>query len=103
MLIHLGDGKDFKKIVSENKLVLVDFYATWCGPCKMLSPILEEVASEHDDVVVLKIDTDDNIDLAEQFSVMSIPTMVLFKDGKPVNKKVGYAPKQDVLDFIYKS
>ncbi len=99
MLVHLGNEKDFDRVIKDNKKVLVDFFANWCGPCKMLSPILEEVSNE-EDIVVVKVDVDEFGDIASRFDVFSIPTLVLFKEGKQADKKVGYLPKDALLDFI---
>ena len=99
MLVHLGNEKDFDRVIKDNKKVLVDFFANWCGPCKMLSPILEEISNE-EDIVVVKVDVDEFGDIASRFDVFSIPTLVLFKEGKQVDKKVGYLPKDALLDFI---
>lgn len=99
MLVHLGNEKDFDTIIKDNKKVLVDFFANWCGPCKMLSPILEEIANE-EDIVIVKVDVDEFSDIASRFDVFSIPTLVLFKEGKQADKKVGYLPKDALLDFI---
>lgn len=95
----LGNSENFKELVSEG-VVLVDFFATWCGPCKMLSPVLEEVANERPDVKVVKIDVDQEPDLAQSFNVMSIPTLLLFKDGQKVASSMGYMAKAKVLEFI---
>ena len=85
----------------EKGVVLVDFFANWCMPCKMLSPVLEE-ASElfGDKVSIYKVDVDKDNELAARFNVMSIPNLILFKDGKAVNQHVGFASKQDIVDFI---
>ena len=85
----------------EKGVVLVDFFANWCMPCKMLSPVLEE-ASElfGDKVSIYKVDVDKDNELAARFNVMSIPNLILFKDGKAVNQLVGFASKQDIVDFI---
>ena len=99
MLVHLGNEKDFDRVIKGNKKVLVDFFANWCGPCKMLSPILEEVSNE-EDIVIVKVDVDEFGDIASKFDVFSIPTLVLFKEGKQADKKVGYLPKDALLDFI---
>ena len=99
MLVHLGNEKDFDSIIKDNKKVLVDFFANWCGPCKMLSPLLEEISNE-EDVVIVKVDVDEFGDIASKFDVFSIPTLVLFKEGKQADKKVGYLPKDALLDFI---
>ena len=91
---------EFNELVSDG-LVLVDFFANWCMPCKMLSPVLEE-ASElfGDKVSIYKVDVDKDNELAARFNVMSIPNLILFKDGKAVNQHVGFASKQDIVDFI---
>ena len=81
--------------------VLVDFYAQWCGPCKMIAPILEEIADEHGEALqVAKLNVDEAGDIARRFEVMSIPTLILFKDGAPVKRIVGAKPKQALLDDI---
>ncbi|MBQ8577318.1 MAG: thioredoxin [Clostridia bacterium] len=90
------------EIENAGGLVLLDFYAVWCGPCKMLSPILDEVAEEYPDVKVCKSDVDEAPDLAAKFSVQSIPTVVLFKDGEMVDGFVGFRAKAEVLAMIEK-
>ncbi|AMC94195.1 thioredoxin [Erysipelothrix larvae] len=90
----------FDEAVKEG-VVLVDFYADWCGPCKMISPILKEVAeSNKENVKVVKVDVDADGELAQRFDVMSIPTLILFKDGKPVGRRTGFMPKPEVEKFI---
>ncbi|MBS4173751.1 thioredoxin [Bacillus sp. FJAT-49736] len=84
-------------------LVLVDFWATWCGPCKMIAPVLEEVDSElSDKVKITKLDVDENQETASKFGVMSIPTLILMKDGKEIDKVIGYQPKEALVEFINK-
>ena len=80
--------------------VLVDFWASWCGPCMMLAPVLEEIAAEKSDsLTVGKVNVDEEPELARRFGVSSIPTLILMKDGRPVSQTVGYMPKQEVLRF----
>ncbi|HOA11162.1 MAG: thioredoxin [Bacilli bacterium] len=99
MIKYLENAADFKEIISKGT-VLVDFYADWCGPCRMLGPVLEKLSKERTDVTVLKVDVDTFGALSQQFSVFSIPTMILFKDGKPVGKQVGYKAFSQLVDFI---
>ena len=87
-------------VVDSPKTVLLDFWATWCGPCKMIAPILEEIAAEREDVLVGKVNVDEEMELAIQFGVTSIPTLVVMQNGKAVNKAVGYRPKADVLKLL---
>lgn len=95
------DDRNFQKEVLENSGVsLVDFYASWCGPCKMLSPVIEEIAEECPDVVVGKINVDESVDLASQYGVVSIPTLIVFKDGKEYSRQVGFIPKDDILEML---
>ena len=91
----------FDELVLKNdKPVIVDFWAEWCGPCRMLSPVVDEVAAELPGVKVGKVNIDEQPDLAAQFDVMSIPTLVVFKDGKAVNQSVGVIPKEAILKMV---
>ena len=91
----------FDELVLKNdKPVIVDFWAEWCGPCRMLSPVVDEVAAELSGVKVGKVNIDEQPDLAAQFDVMSIPTLVVFKDGKAVNQSVGVIPKEAILKMV---
>ena len=91
---------NYAAVTAENSLVLLDFWAVWCGPCKMIAPILAEIAEERDDVVIGKVDVDSEMELAMQFGVSSIPTLVVIKNGQPVNKAVGYMPKEKILALL---
>ena len=94
-------GSDFNEIISSDKPTLVDFYATWCGPCKMQAPILEQVASAvGDDAKILKVDIDNNMDAARQYGVRSVPTLILFKEGKEVWRKSGLTEKNVLVESI---
>lgn len=103
MLIHLEKHEDFEKILKENKEVLVDFFATWCGPCKMLTPELEDMCEEHNEVTVVKVDVDQFNELAADFHITAVPTMVVFKDNKQVGIRSGYMDKDAVYNFIKSS
>lgn len=90
------------EVLQSDKPVLVDFWAGWCGPCKMLMPVIEELAAELDDVKVCKVDVDEQPALAARFNVMSIPTLVVIKDGKTVNTSVGVQSKSAILKMLGK-
>lgn len=83
----------------KDKLVLVDFYATWCGPCRMMHPIIEEVARE-ENIKVIKVDVDKHDELARNYGIMSIPTIILFQNGNLVEKNIGFIPKEQLLTMI---
>ena len=98
MIKHVESVKEFKEDIQKGT-VLVDFFATWCGPCQMLAPVIEEL-DKQENILVLKVDVDEVSDLAREFRVMSIPTLVVFKDGKPVKKEMGYMPLERLKALI---
>ena len=92
--------ENFDTVVNGDKPVLLDFWATWCGPCRMVAPIVEEIAAERDDIVVAKVNVDEEMELAVKFGIVSIPTLILLKNGMEVDKIVGYRPKADIEDML---
>lgn len=99
-VLHINH-ESFEKIIAQNgKTVLVDFWATWCGPCRMIAPVLEEVAKDRPDVTVCKVDVDEERELALEYGVSSIPTLLVFRDGKVVNQSIGAMPKERILAML---
>lgn len=91
---------NFEEIKNGSKTVLIDFYADWCGPCKMVSPIVDKIAEEHPEYIVGKVNVDDEPDLAESYGVMSIPTLVVLKGGEVAAKTVGVQSKEAILEML---
>ena len=100
MSVQMINKNNYEEVKNSDKLVLLDFYADWCGPCRMVLPIVEEIAEERQDIKVGKINVDEQPELASQFGVMSIPTLVVIKDGKIVNRAMGARPKGAILAML---
>lgn len=99
-VIVLNNDNFDSEVLKSDKPVLVDFWASWCGPCRMVSPIVDEIAEENDDIKVCKVNVDENQELAAKYSVMSIPTLIVFKEGKIANQMVGAKPKNQIIAMI---
>ena len=100
MAVLSVNKSNFDAVKNSEKTVLLDFYADWCGPCRMVSPIVDEIAEERSDIVVGKINVDDCPELAMQFGIISIPTLIVMKGGEAVNKMVGARPKSEILSAL---
>ena len=100
MIIEVNSENFENEVLKSEKIVLIDFYAEWCGPCQMLSPIVEQVANENDNIKVVKINVDNAQDIAMDYGVMSIPTLVVIKDGKEANRVVGLVSKSEIERMI---
>lgn len=94
------EGNNFDEIINNKDLILIDFYATWCGPCKMMHPILEEIEKEYNEVKIIKVDVDKNAELARKYTIMSIPTLILFNNGIQKQKNIGFTPKSIIEEWI---
>ncbi len=98
--ININQNNFREEVLNSDKPVLLDFWATWCGPCRMVSPIVDEIAAERPDIKVGKVNVDEQSELAAQFRVMSIPMLVVMKDGKVVNQIIGARPKNQILALL---
>lgn len=96
-MIHL-EKENFNELITDK--AIVDFYATWCGPCKMLSPVFESVSEEIKDTKFIKVDVDKFEELCRNYKVMSVPTLILFENGKEIKRKIGFIPKEQLIKFI---
>ncbi len=99
-VITINQSNFQEEVLNSDKPVLLDFWASWCGPCRMVSPLVDEIAAERSDIKVGKVNVDEQPELAAQFKVTSIPTLVVMKDGKVANQAVGAMPKNQILDLL---
>lgn len=101
--MEILNDTNFGEKTNQNNLVVIDFFATWCGPCRMMAPIFEDVSKEKGEVSFFKVDVDESPNVAKQFGVMSIPTLVALKNGKEVDRNVGLLNREDLSDFVDKN
>lgn len=99
--LHVTNENFEAEVLKSEKSVLVDFWAAWCGPCQMLLPVIEELAGEVGDAKICKVNVDEEPELAEKYSVMTIPTLIVFRDGKPAEKSIGVISKEQILKLIH--
>ncbi len=99
-VINLSEDNFASETSAADKAVLIDFWAPWCGPCRMVAPVIDEIASERADIKVCKVNIDEQGALAEKFGVESIPTLIVMKDGKVINEAIGARPKEDILSLL---
>ena len=100
MAVTIVTDSNWEDIKTSDKTVLLDFYAEWCVPCKRLGPVLEDISEEKQDIIVGKINVENEPNIAEEFGVMSVPTLIVLKDGAEVNKAVGFRTKAQILDLL---
>ena len=103
MVNQISTAEEFDAVLKANKSVFVDFFATWCGPCKMVGPVVEKVSEKMNDVTFIKVDVDEVGELAQRYGIMSIPAMFGFKDGEKVGEIVGFVPEPQVIDLAEKT
>lgn len=99
-MVKIVDTNEFSKIENSNGVVVIDFFANWCGPCKMLAPVFEEISEELTPATFVKVDIDNSLELAKKYSVTSIPTVIVLKDGAVAERKIGFIPKDNLKSMI---
>ena len=99
-VLHINKDNFHKEVLNSEKPALLDFFASWCGPCRMVGPILDEIAEEREDIKVCKVDIDEQPELASRFRIMSVPTLMVLKDGNIVDQSVGARPKHQILAMV---
>ena len=99
-VLHITKDTFDAEVLKSDKPVLLDFWASWCGPCRMLSPVLDEIAAEREDIKVCKVNVDEESQLANRYGIMTIPTLMVIQDGNIVNQSVGVQPKAKILDML---
>ena len=99
-VLHINKDNFHNEVLNSEKPVLLDFFASWCGPCRMVGPILDEIAEEREDIKVCKVDIDEQPELASRFRIMSVPTLMVLKDGNIVDQSIGARPKHQILAMV---
>ena len=99
-VLHINKDNFHREVLNSDKPVLLDFFASWCGPCRMVAPILDEIAEEREDIKVCKVDIDEQPELASRYRIMSVPTLMVLKDGNIVEQSVGARPKHQILAMV---
>jgi len=99
-VLHINKDNFHKEVLNSDKPVLLDFFASWCGPCRMVGPILDEIAEEREDIKVCKVNIDEQPELAHRYRIMTIPTLMVLKDGNIVEQSVGAKPKHQILAMV---
>ena len=99
-MVTITSGNFEELVLNSAKPILLDFWATWCGPCRMVAPVVEEIAAEREDILVGKVNVDEEMELAVKFGIISIPTLIVMKNGEVANKAVGFMPKAEILKLL---